>query len=397
MPELNAIHEAVKELRSEFEKRSPDLEKVEKIEVALEAQETKNQEVVLQLKEKEKSEQEMKERVDALEAELSRDNKVYDEKNYKDSPEYKALHGFVTKGLDYLDLEQKQLLRTDVDTSGGFLVPTEMDNAITKKITEISAVRSVARVRTISSKSLDIPVRDTILQATYEGEAEEDQLSTSTYSSETLTAFRCSVTVPITMDMLMDSAFAMESEIMGDAAESFAQKEGEKFVLGSGFKEPSGFVSDTRVQANARDAASATTIGADDIILLTGDLKVGYNPTYAFNRSTLAFIRTLRSQDGQFLWMPGLNGPVANTINGFPYVVMQDMPGQVADEFVAGTFPIAFGDFQRGYTIVDRTGMNIVRDEFTLKRKAIIEFTLNRWNYGQVILPEAITLLKIIA
>ena len=269
-----------------------------------------------------------------------------------------------------------------------------MDNAITKKITEISAVRSIARVRTISSKSLDIPVRDTILQATYEGEAEEDQLSTSTYSSETLTAFRCSVTVPITMDMLMDSAFAMESEIMGDAAESFAQKEGEKFVNGTGFKEPSGFLTDSRVQANARDTGNIDTIDADDIILLSGDLKVGYNPTYTFSRGTLAFIRTLKSTDGQFLWMPGLNGPVMNTINGFPYVIMQDMPSPTdVGVFATGEFPVAFGDFQRGYTIVDRTGMNIVRDEFTMKRKAIIEFTLNRWNYGQVILPEAIKLL----
>jgi len=392
MSDLGAIHEAVKELRSEFEKKSPDLEKIEKIEVAIEAQETKNQEVVVQLKEKEKAELEMKERVDALEAELSRDNKTYDEKNYKDSPEYKALNGFVTKGLDYLEMEQKQLLRTDVDTSGGFLVPTEMDNAITKKITEISNVRSVARVRTISSKSLDVPVRDTILSATYEGEAEEDQLSTSTYSSETLTAFRCSVTVPITMDMLMDSAFDMESEIMNDAAESFAQKEGNKFVVGTGFKEPAGFTTDTRVVAGAFETESANVVTADDIIRLTGQLKTGYNPVYTLSRTTLAEIRTFKSDDGAFLWMPGLNGPVMNTINGFPYVIMQDMS---SDLTTSGSLPIAFGDFMRGYTIVDRTGMNIVRDEFTQKRKAIIEFTLNRWNYGQVTLPEAIKLLKV--
>ena len=395
MSDLGTIHEAVKELRDEFEKKSPNFEKIEKIEKDLDAQEVKNQEVVAELKAKEQSALELKERVDSLEVELSRDNKVYDEKNYKDSPEYKALHQFVTKGIDYLEMEQKQLLRTDIDTSGGFLVPTEMDNAITKKITEISNVRSVARVRTISSKSLDIPVRDTILAATYEGEAEEDQLSTSTYSSETLTAFRCSVTVPITMDMLMDAAFNMESEIMGDAAESFAQKEGAKFVNGTEFKEPSGFVSDTRVQANARTTEAIDTISADDIILLSGDLKVGYNPTYTFSRSTMAFLRTLKATDNHFLWQPGLNGPVMNTINGFPYVLMQDMPGQVADVFVSDTFPVAFGDFLRGYTIVDRTGMNVVRDEFTMKRKAIIEFTLNRWNYGQVVLPEAITLLKI--
>jgi hypothetical protein len=39
--------------------------------------------------------------------------------------------------------------------------------------------------------------------------------------------------------------------------------------------------------------------------------------------------------------------------------------------------------------------MSVVRDEFTQKKKAIVEFTMNRWNYGQVTLPEAIKLLEI--
>ena len=50
---------------------------------------------------------------------------------------------------------------------------------------------------------------------------------------------------------------------------------------------------------------------------------------------------------------------------------------------------VAFGDFRRGYTIVDRTGMSVVRDDVTAKRRAVVEFTMNRWNTGQVTLDPA--------
>lgn len=389
-PTMSDVMEGVKQLRDEFESKSPNFEKIDKIEKDLELHEAKNQEIIKEQKAGEKRETEMKERMDVLETELARSGGAGDKKDYKDSDEYKALDIYVKKGAYDLDQEQKAILRTDSDVQGGFLVPTEMDNAITKKIIEVSAIRSIARVRTIGAKSLEVPVRDTIPQANYEGEAEEGDEDTSTYQNETLTAFRLTTTIPITMDMLMDSAFNMESEIMQDGAESFAQKEGNKFVVGTGHKQPSGFTVDSRVVANARISDSSGTIGFDDMMNLTGDLKTGYNPVYVFNRRTLAFLRTLKGGDGHPLWQPGMNGIVINTINGFPYLIAEDMP-----DIASATIPVAFGDFARGYTIVDRTGMAVIRDEVTQKKKAIVEFTLQRWNTGQVTLPEAIKLLKV--
>lgn len=389
-PSIADVIEGVKALRQEFDKKSPDFAKIEVIEKTLEKQEASNQEHIKEKKASEKREDEMKERMDVLETELARSGGQGEGKDYKDSEEYKALDIYVKQGAYDLDREQKAILRTDSDVQGGFLVPTEMDNAITKKIIEVSAIRSIARVRTIGAKSLEVPVRDTIPSANYEGEAEEGDEDTSTYKNETLTAFRLTTTIPITMDMLMDSAFDMESEIMQDGAESFAQKEGNKFVVGTGFKQPSGFTVDARVVAAARESAASSTIGFDDMMNLTGDLKTGYNPVYVFNRRTLAFLRTLKGGDGHPLWQPGMNGIVVNTINGFPYLIAEDMP-----DIASAAIPVAFGDFARGYTIVDRTGMAVIRDEVTQKKKAIVEFTLQRWNTGQVTLPEAIKLLKV--
>ena len=389
-PDASDVMQAVNELRAEFDKKSADLGKIDKIQAFLDVQEGHNQKLVLEQEANKKSKEDMKERMDALEIELSRSGGSGDTKNYKEQDSYKALNNYCVLG-DNVGIEEKALLRTDSDVAGGYLTTTELDPEIIRKITEISGVRAVSRIRTITSKSREFAVRDTILTAAYEGEAESNEDSISTYSNETLTAFRQSVNIPITIDLLMDSLFDMETEIMRDAGEAFAQGEGANFVAGDGVKKPSGFTADIRVTAAARNSETASTVTAKDMILLTGDLKVGYNPIYMLNRRTLAFLRTLTATNNEFLWQPGLNGPVANTLNGFDYVIANDMP-DIADN----AFPVAFGDFQRGYMIVDRTGMSVVRDEFTQKKKAIVEFTINRWNYGQVTLPEAIKLLKVI-
>lgn len=388
------IMEAVTELRKSVESKNADSAetkvKVDKIQLALDGFEDANQKASLAANQKTKEADELKERFDALEIELAHVNKGEKNVNYKDSPQYKAMVKYCQVG-DEITREEKALLRTDSDVSGGYLVDDpEFDNQITKKITEISNIRQVARVRTVGKKMFEMPVRNTIPVATYEGEADAGDDSTSTYENETLMAFRQTFTAPITMDMLMDSNFNMESELMGDAGEAFAVGEGSGFVNGTGVKQPEGFLVNSVVLAAAKDTAGSGTISADDMILLTGDLKTGYNPWYALNRRTLAFLRTLKSTDGVFLWQPGMNGPVANTINGFPYLIANDMP-----DIAIGNKPVAFADFQRGYTIIDRTGISVVRDELTQKRKAIVEFTFHRWNTGKVTLPEAFQLLNV--
>lgn len=378
------------DMKTELKKDLPDAATIETINTKLDTYEAANEEITTKLVAANEAEVKLREQIEALEGEVARKSQNSDV-DYKQLPEYKALHELVTLGY-VEDPEVKALLRTDSNADGGFLTTTEMDNTITKKITEISPVRSVARVRTISAKSLEMPIRATILQAEYEGETEEGTDDTSTYSNETITPFRLTVTVPITMDLLMDASFDMEAEIFSDAQESFAQKEGNKFILGTGVKQPTGITVDARVIAGAFDASGSNTYTADDLLNLTGQLKTGYNPIFMLNRRELAFIRTLKDSNGAFLWAPGLNGVVANTLAGSPYSIANDMPDKATD-----AFPIAYGDFMRGYVIVDRTGTRIIRDEVTQKRKAIVEFTIQRWNTGHVVLPEAIKLLKTVA
>lgn len=393
------VKEAVDALREETEKYGADSaeakEMAEKIEKKILEDEKAHQEAIAELQESCKQALEMEERIKDLELELVKgaQSPLID---YKELPAYKALqsyckHGEVQMPQDELGIlvDHKKTMRMDDATAGGYLTTTEMDPTIIKKITEISPVRQVARVKTVSKKTLEVVVRTSIPTAAYEGEAEQGQDSQSAYGNEQLTTYRLSTTVPFTMDVLMDSNWDLEAEINADVVEAFAYTEGNKFVLGTGAKQPEGFLVNPTVVANTRTTATAGTIEGDDLILLTGDLKVGYNPMYGFNRQTLAFLRTLKTEDGHYIWQAGLAPNVPNTLNGEPYVVFQDMPS-----IAANSLSVVYADFLRGYTITDRTGMMIIRDDVTKKRQAIVELTFHRWNTGQVALPEAFKVLK---
>lgn len=390
-PTIEEVNGAIKALREEVEKLAPSEEKMVKIDAVLLKNEEKNQALILGIKQAEVKAVEQQERVVALELAMATMSAATISKDYKDSPEYKALVMFSKTG-EFESAEQKALLRTDSDGAGGFLIPTEMDSMIIRMITEISPIRQIARVRTIAGKQLDMPTRLTIPVATFEGEAEAGDDSASTYGSESVSPWRQTTTIPITRDMLMDSAFNMESELLTDTREAFSFSEGKAFVSGNGNRQPYGFTADLKIQEGAYSAqGTGINYTGDDLLNMMGTLKMGYNPNFVLNRRELAYLRTLKTTDGAYLWAPGLNGGAANTLAGVPYVIANDMQDRATN-----AYPIAYGDFTRGYTIIDRTGIDIIRDEFTQKRKAIIEFTFNRWVTGRVTLPEAITLLKIV-
>ena len=80
-----------------------------------------------------------------------------------------------------------------------------------------------------------------------------------------------------------------------------------------------------------------------------------------------------------------LTSGVPNTILGYPYVEMPDMP-----DVGSSAKPVAFGDFSRGYMIVDRVALSVLRDPFTQATSGNVRYIARRRHGGQVILPEAI-------
>ncbi|CAB4195199.1 COG4653 Predicted phage phi-C31 gp36 major capsid-like protein, partial [uncultured Caudovirales phage] len=200
--------------------------------------------------------------------------------------------------------------------------------------------------------------------------------------------------VDISHQNLEDSAFDLEAEIRSECDEQFALAEGAAVVSGNAVGKPEGWMSNADV-SNTVSGTAATIADSDGqangLLTLKHAIKTAYtrNANWALNRTTLGSVRKLKDGQKNYIWMPGIALGKPNTIDGDPYVEVPDMPSEGAN-----TYPIAYGDFMRAYTLVDRINMVALRDPYTQATSGNIRFLMYRRIGGQVILAEAIRKLK---
>jgi HK97 family phage major capsid protein len=105
------------------------------------------------------------------------------------------------------------------------------------------------------------------------------------------------------------------------------------------------------------------------------------------NRQTVSAVRRFKDADGNYLWQPSLSQAGSSTLLGYPVTEAEDMP-----DIGANSFSIAFGDFEKGYLILDRQGVDVLRDPYSAK-PYVLFYTTKRVG-GGVQDFEAIKLLK---
>lgn len=363
--------------------------KLSNIESKLNSFEEMNQKLVAA----EQSQTEVKEQMSKLETALKRPASGMETKQID---EYmSAFDTYCRKGLEGLDPVEKKALTVSNDSTGGYLAPPEYVRELLKTVTEISPIRSIARVRSTGQRSIQIPKRTGQFAAAWVSES-GSRAETTGYQVglEELPAHEHYALVDISEQDLEDTVFDLEAEMQSEFAEQFAKAEGSAFVSGNGVGKPEGFMENSSVGEIVSGNASAIT--ADSLISLVHNIKSDYgrNGVFVFNRSTLAAIRKLKDTAGQYVFQAGmdLRGGAMSTILGYPYVEATDMPDIAAD-----AYPIAFGDFRRAYMIVDRVALAVLRDPFTQATTGNVRYIARRRVGGQVVQAEAINKLKVAA
>ena len=335
----------------------------------------------------------IKSQIEKLETVIKRPNSGFDTKQVD---EYMgAFDTYCRKGLEGLDVAERKALTVSNDSTGGYLAPPEYVRELIKDVTEISPIRSIARIRSTGARSIQVPKRTGTFAAEWVAESGTRSETTGyNVGLEELPAHEHYALVDISEQDLEDSVFDLEAEMQSEFAEQFAKAEGAAFVSGNAVGKPEGFMTNSSVASI--DSGSNTAITADNLITLVHNIKSDYgrNGTFVFNRSTLSAIRKLKDTAGQYVFQAGmtLQGGMVNTILGQPYVEASDM-ASVAQN----AFPVAFGDFRRAYMIVDRVSLAVLRDPFTQATTGNVRYIARRRVGGQVVLPEAINKLKVTA
>jgi len=362
--------------------------KLAAIEKDLDKFEDFNQKLVAQSK----SAEQLSEKLNSIEAMMKRPNAGVESKQVDDS--IRIWETFLRKGKEGLDeVEQKALVVGTAATAGN-LAPAEYVEELIKVITEISPVRSVARVRQTSNKEIEVPSKTASFAAAWTAEAGTRSETTGyTTSLNTIPTHELYALVDISSALLEDSVFDLEAEMNLEFAEQFAKAEGAAFISGNGTNKPTGITDSASAVASGVTCASATAITADEMVEFVHSLKADYarNASFMMNRTTLGAIRKLKDTAGQYIFQTGFSGQAGlpNTILGHPYVEAPD----VAD-IATGTKPIIFGDFRRGYMIVDRVSLSVLRDPYSQASTGNVRYLARRRVGGEVVLAEAMKLLE---
>lgn len=329
-----------------------------------------------------------------IEADLKRSSGIIaSEKQEEAKKHMSAFETFLKKGHHEFSMshrEELKYLRTDNNVDGGFLAPEEYANEIIKKIVPFSPMRQYANIVTTSRSAYEIPKRDTLVAGYWVGEGQAVTASNSQYGKITIAPGKMGAKVSITREMLTDAVFNMRDQIIDNVATRFRALEGAAYINGNGINKPEGITVATGLtEVNSGNAA---TISADAIIAARTAVLFDYdrNGAYMMNRDTLGKVRQLKDNQGRYLLNDGINGPEREMeLNGRPVVIADDLPNEAAN-----AFPIFYGDFRAGYTIVDNAGLYTKEDSSTLADQDMTSYLFFRRTGGKVVLPEALVKIK---
>lgn len=360
-------------------------EKLAKIEADLDRYENINQKLVQQ----EKAAEGFGEKLAEIETLLKRPANGMEAKQVDLS--LKAWDSFMRKGEQGMDEMELKALTVGTAATAGNLAPAEYVEELVKVITEISPVRSVARIRQTSNKEIEVPSKTATFAAAWTAETGSRTETTGyTTSLNTIPTHELYALVDISSALLEDSVFDLEAEMNTEFAEQFAKAEGAAFISGNGTNKPTGIADGSTVSTTA--AAAAAAIATDDLMNLVHDLKSEYarSASFMMNRSTLGEIRKLKDTAGQYIFQTGFSGQsgLPNTILGHPYVEAPD----VAD-IAASAKSVIFGDYRRGYMIVDRVALSVLRDPYSQASSGNVRYIARRRVGGEVVLAEAMRIL----
>lgn len=274
-------------------------------------------------------------------------------------------------------LAEVKSLSAGSDADGGYVAPPETQARIDRLLTKASPIRAIASVRQTGSGSYRKPVslggaaHGWVAETAARPETDSPGLDMLEFPIAEIYA------MPAATQALLDDAMVdVDQWLAEEVRDVFAAQETAAFVSGNGTNKPKGFLSYTNVAdasqswgeigyvATGTDGAFDATDPLDAILDLIYAPKSAYRPNARFvmNRRTVSAVRKFKDADGNYIWQPASAAGQPSTLMGYPVTEVEDMPDIASDAFA-----IAFGDFRRGYLIVDRAGVQVVRDPYSAK------------------------------
>ena len=312
-----------------------------------------------------------------------------------------AFESYLRKDERTLSGAEAKALSVGSDPDGGYLVTPDTSGRIVKRQFLTSQVRQYASVQVITTD---------MLEGLFDlDEATSGWVTETGTRAETNTPQLRAWRIPVheqyarpraTQKILDDASIDIESWLADKVADKLTRTENTAFVNGTGVGQPRGIMTYPagtsnpgqieQVATGVNGAYAASPGGFDTLITTVHRLKTNYlpNAVWFMNRVTQGVARTLKNSEGQYIWQPSVTAGAPSTLLSYPVAIFEDM----VDSTVTGGLGIGFGDLAEAYQIVDRMGVRVLRDPYSVK--PFVEFYTTKRVGGDVINFEAIKLIR---
>lgn len=315
----------------------------------------------------------------------------------KDKEYTASFHAHMRKG------DVQAALNKGTAEEGGYLTPVEWDRTITDRLRIESPMRQLAQVQPTSRAGFKKLFNLGGTGSGWVGETDaRPETGTPTLAELGFGHGEIYANPAATQQLLDDSEVDIEQWLAEEVNQEFTQKEGGAFIAGNGVNKPAGVLTYVEGGANAAKhpfgpikvikTGVAAAISSDAVLDLIYGLPKQFrqNSQFLTNNLSIAAIRKLKDGDGNYLWQPSAQAGQPATLHGYGIAEDENMP-----DIAANSTPILYGDFRRGYLIIDRMGIRVLRDPYT-KKPYVLFYTTKRVG-GGVQNPECLRALKVMA
>ena len=243
----------------------------------------------------------------------------------------------------------RNTMSTSTPSEGGYIVASEIAQAVADALKSFGGMRAVATVlQTSNGQEINFPNSDGTAE---EGEIIAQNASANdadiTFGTTPIPVYKYSskvVTVPI--ELLQDAVIDIEAFVNTRCTTRVGRITNKHFTIGTGTGQPKGIVT-AATAGKVGPTGQTLTVTVDDLIDLEHAVDYGYRELgrcrWMMHDSSFKVVKKLKDTTGRPIFIPGydgLGGKAPDTILGYPVSINNHMPVMAAN-----AKSILFGDF----------------------------------------------------
>lgn len=294
----------------------------------------------------------------------------------------KEFREYLTKGskkyYEHLgDIDKEILtktLSTQVDSSGGALIPIVYQREMIKLESNYCPMMELARVIPMTEGDvLEVPIQGATRMGVAVTSERESRTETTnpTVGKKRIQVYDYEARILTTNKLISDSMFPLEEFLNQEYAAQVGTQFGSDCVVGTGAAGPKGFTNET-VQSVLSGASGALDLKTIPLLMLKVKPAYRVNGKWAANGTTIGTIWGLAATN--YLSVVSVNPATGNlSLFGKDMVEMAELP-----DIGSSAYPLYFGDWSRACWVVNRADVELIRNPYDAANMG------NTWFYYKV-------------